>query len=179
MLKTGNGTERLVIRIMEIEDVEDARVLHNDDSTLKALSDISHVTQESQMAWFKAISVSKSSRRYVARLKSDHSFVGIFRIDRLDLWNRSAFVGADVVPSCRGKGYATEMFIYFLDYLFNQCGLHRLALVTLETNVPAINLYLKLGFVEEGRERQAIYREGKFVDLLSMGLLAKEWRSLP
>ena len=172
-----NGTERLTIRIMEHEDVEAARILHNDDTTLRALSDISHVTQEAQMAWFKAISVSRSSRRYVARLRSDHSFVGIFRVDRLDLWNRSAFVGADVVPNFRGKGYASEMFEYFCNYLFNQCGLHRLGLVTMETNVPAIKLYLKLGFIEEGRERQAIYRDGKFVDLISMGMLENEWRS--
>jgi RimJ/RimL family protein N-acetyltransferase len=162
---------------MEHEDVEDARLLHNDDSTLSKLTDVSHVSQEAQLAWFKAMSASKSSRRYVARRIEDNKFVGVFRLDRIDPWNRNVFVGADVVPNFRGKGYATEMFAYFFEYLFNQCGLHRLALVTMETNLPAINLYRKLGFVEEGRERQAIYREGCYVDLISMSLLEQEWRS--
>jgi RimJ/RimL family protein N-acetyltransferase len=85
-------------------------------------------------------------------------------------------VGADVVPALRGQGYAQEMYEYFFHYLFDQCGLHRLALVTLETNAPAIALYRKLGFVEEGRERQSLFRDGRFQDLIAMGLLANEWR---
>lgn len=172
-----NGTERLMIRIMELEDAEEARLLHNDDTTLSRLSDVSHVSQESQLAWLKAVSVSRGSRRYVARLKSNNSFAGVFRIDRIDPWNRNALIGADVVAELRGQGYATEMFRYFLGYLFDQCGFHRLALVTLETNTPAISLYRKLGFIEEGRERQAIFRDGKFRDLIGMGLLADDWRA--
>ena len=89
----GNGTERLVIRLMERRDIEDARLLHNDDSTLKYLTDIAHVSEESQQTWFQAMSTSRSSRRYVARRREDDRFVGIFRIDRLDPWNRNAFVG--------------------------------------------------------------------------------------
>ena len=172
-----NGTERLVIRIMEREDMEDARLLHNEDSTLNRLTDVAHVSTESQQAWFQSVSTSRSSSRYVARFRQDGSFVGVFRIDRIDPWNRNAIVGADVVPALRGQGLATELFRYFLKYLFDQRGLHRLALVTMETNAPALALYRKMGFVEEGRERQAIFRDGGYHDLVCMGLLADEWRS--
>ena len=172
------GTERLAICIMEAADAEEARLLHNDSTTLYRLTDIAHVSQESQMAWFKSVSTSRTSRRYVARLKSDGSFVGVFRVDRIDPWNRNAFVGADIVEGLRGQGYATEIFRYFFEHFFDQCGFQRLALVTMEANVPAINLYKKLGFVEEGRERQAIFRDGKFQDLVCMGILAEEWRAI-
>lgn len=178
MANTLTGTERLAIRIMEAADAEEARLLHNDETTLYRLTDIAHVSQESQMAWFKSISTSRTSRRYVARLNSDGSFVGVFRVDRIDPWNRNAFVGADIVAGLRGQGYATEIFRYFFEYFFDQCGFQRLALVTMETNVPAISLYKKLGFIEEGRERQAIFREGKFQDLVCMGILAEEWRAI-
>jgi RimJ/RimL family protein N-acetyltransferase len=173
----GNGTERLVIRLIERRDIEEARLLHNDDQTLLNLTDISHVSEAQQEAWFQAISTSLTSRRYVARLRSDDSFVGVFRIDRIDPINRNAYVGADVVPKLRRKGYASDMFAYVLGYLFDQCGLHRATLSTLETNVRALSLYRKLGFAEEGRERQAIFRNGKFYDLINMGLLAQEWRA--
>jgi RimJ/RimL family protein N-acetyltransferase len=173
----GNGTERLVIRLVERCDLEEARRLHNDDQTLLNLTDVSHVSEAQQEAWFHAISTSRSSRRYVARLRSDDSFVGVFRIDRIDLVNRNACVGADVVPKLRRKGYASEMFRYVLSYLFDQCGLHRATLSTLETNDRALALYRKLGFAVEGRERQAIFRNGQFHDLINMGLLAEEWRA--
>jgi RimJ/RimL family protein N-acetyltransferase len=37
-------------------------------------------------------------------------------------------------------------------------------------------VYEKLGFVREGRLRQDHYREGRYVDVLVMGLLREEWR---
>ena len=177
MTLPGNGTDRLIIRLLERCDLEEVRLFHNDDDTLARLTDIAHVSAVQQEAWFQSISTSRTSRRYVARRRSDDVFVGIFRIDRFDPLNRNALVGADVMPELRGQGYAAEMFHYFFHYLFDECGLHRLALVTLETNAPAIALYRKLGFVEEGRERQAIFRDGRFQDLIAMGLLADEWRA--
>lgn len=178
MTNTLNGTERLTIRIMESADAEEARLLHNQETTLYRLTDIAHVSQESQATWLQSISTSRTSRRYVARLKTDGCFVGVFRVDRIDPWNRNAVIGADIVEGLRGQGYATEIFRYFFEYFFEQCGFQRLALVTLESNAPAIKLYKKLGFVEEGRERQAIFREGKFQDLVCMGILSEEWRAI-
>ncbi len=174
---SGNGSARLIIRLLERRDLEDARLLHNDDETLARLTDISHVSEVQQEEWFRAMSSSRASRRYVARRRSDDAFVGVFRIDRLDLWNRNCLVGADVAPAHRRQGYAEEMFSYILDYLFEQCGLHRAALVTLADNDTAVRLYRRLGFVEEGREREAIFRGGAFKDLIAMGLLASEWRA--
>ncbi len=177
MSVTANGTDRLTIQLLERRDIEPARILHNDDTTLVRLTDVMHVSEAQQEAWFQAMSTSRSSRRYVARRRSDDAFVGVFRIDRLDAWNRGAYVGADVVRELRGQGYAREMYSYILAYLFDQCGLNRLGLETLASNDVALGLYRGLGFCEEGRARQVIYREGRFHDLVLMGLLASEWRT--
>lgn len=171
-----SGTDRLVIRLLERRDLEEVRRLHNHDETLLRLTDVWHVSETQQETWFQAVSSSRTVRRYVGRRRADDAFVGVFRLDRIDPWNRNAYVGADVMPSMRRQGYAEEMFGYFLRYLFGHCGLHRVALVTLSSNGAALPLYRKLGFVEEGRERQAIYRDGRFQDLVLMGLLAEEWR---
>lgn len=172
----GNGTGRLIIRLLERRDIEEARLLHNEDATLRRLTDVSHVSEAQQEAWFNAVSNSRTSRRYVARRREDDSFVGVFRIDAIDLWNRNCLVGADISPAHRRQGYAREMFTYVLDYLFDQCGLHRAELVTIALNEPALRLYRSLGFSEEGRKREAIFRDGQFTDLVAMGLLAREWR---
>ena len=168
MTLPANGTERLVIRLLERRDLEEVRCLHNHDETLLRLTDAWHVSETQQEGWFQAVSSSRTSRRYVSRRRSDDALVGVFRLDRLDPWNRSAYVGADVVPAMRRQGYAEEMFAYFL----RESGLHRVGLATLSSNTAALALYRKLGFVEEGRERQAIFREGRFQDLVLMGLLA-------
>ncbi|SNC62184.1 GNAT family N-acetyltransferase [Polynucleobacter victoriensis] len=174
-----NRVSRLAIRIMEKRDIEDVRLLHNDNSVLSLLTDPLHVSEISQEKWFEAISVSRQSKRYVARLLDGDIFVGVFRLDQIDLVNKSVIVGADVIHTYRRAGYATEMFEYFFEYLFLQCGFNRLNLTTLEYNYPARNLYLKLGFQEEGIERLAIFRDGKYQNLVRMSLLATDWMRNP
>ncbi len=175
-MKQTNGTSRLAIRVMERCDLEDLRQLHNHDGTLAMLTDVQHITEAQQEAWYQAISLSKTSRRYVARLRADDSFVGMMRVDQIDLANRNCFIGCDISYEMRGKGFATEFFSYLLNYYFNNYGLHRVQLVTLSSNSQARRLYHKLGFVEEGISREAIYRDGSWHDLLAMGLLKRDWR---
>jgi hypothetical protein len=111
-----NKTNRLEIRIMEHSDIEEARLLHNDDSVLALLSDPFHVSEISQQKWFESISNSRQSRRYVARLISDGTFIGVFRFDQIDQTNRSVMIGADIVSTHRRSGFATEIFNYFFRY---------------------------------------------------------------
>ena len=172
-----DGTERLIIRLMERRDLEDMRVMHNSDDVLMKLTDPTHVSEMQQEAWFNSASTSRSSKRYVARLRGSDEFVGMFRIDMIDFINGNAFVGCDIAPSKQGQGYATEFYRHILDYLFEGCRLHRVELVTLQDNDKAQNLYKKLGFVVEGERRQAIFRDGTYKNLVAMGLLASEWVS--
>jgi RimJ/RimL family protein N-acetyltransferase len=173
-----NSTDRLIINVMEAVDLEEVRILHNDDSTLEWLTDPTHVSPLMQEQWYQEISLSSTSQRYIARLKKDQTFVGVFRIDRMDLRNSSAIVGADVVPELRRQGMATEMFKYFLDYLFRGCGLNRLGLETLAINTGAIKMYKRLGFKQEGQLRKAIFRKNMFQELILMGLLREEWSDM-
>jgi RimJ/RimL family protein N-acetyltransferase len=168
---TGNRTERLSIRILQDEDVEPARLLHNDDSTLLRLNDPQHVSQAQQEGWFQALSKSRTSRRYAVRETATGEFVGVFRIDEIDEINGSACVGLDITAEKRGNGYAPEIYGYFFDYFFEQRHLHRLYLAVLEINDVARNLYTKLGFTEEGRSREALFRDGAYRDLIWMSLL--------
>jgi RimJ/RimL family protein N-acetyltransferase len=174
----GNRVGRLLIRVMERQDIEFARKLHNDDSTLLRLSDIEHISEVQQEAWFQSISTSKKSKRYTILDADSLKWIGIFRVDMIDLVNRSVCVGLDIAVEMRGKGYAKEIYRYFLDYYFLHAGMHRLYLAVLETNAIARNLYGELGFEEEGRHREAIYRDGKYVDLIWMSMLREKFDAL-
>lgn len=168
-------TTHLIIRLMEENDIEFVRQLHNQESTLNKLTDPFHVSREEQVLWFQSLSKSRKSRRYVLIEKKSREICGIIRIDDLDLANRSATVGADIDLRFRRQGLATEAYRLIIEYLFNSLGLHRLQLVTLETNEIALGLYEKLGFQKEGIIRDSIYRDGKFNNLILMGLLQSEW----
>merc|ERR1711991_169819 len=94
------------------------RNLHNEDGTLTKLSNVDHVSESDQEKWFSSMSESKQSKRYTVRLRTDNQLVGIFKIDKIDLVNKSAIVGADVVEHLRQQGYAKKcMNIFLIIYL--------------------------------------------------------------
>ena len=60
---------------------------------------------------------------------------------------------------------------------FDRIGLHRVGLSVFEFNERAIGSYEKVGFQVEGRDREAISRDGQRWDEPRMGILAPEWQA--
>lgn len=89
--------------------------------------------------------------------------------------NRSCSVGIWIGEAdARGQGYGTAAMRLLLWYLFRQMGLHRVALTVMSDNTPAIASYRKCGFHEEGRDREAVFKDGGWIDNLHMGVLEHE-----
>lgn len=78
-------------------------------------------------------------------------------------------------PDVRGKGVGTWSVRWMLRHAFADQGLHRVELSVLADNAAAIRLYEKCGFSLEGTRREACYKQGKWVDMLSMSILDREW----
>lgn len=76
-----------------------------------------------------------------------------------------------------GQGYGTEATALMVEHAFVRLGLHRVALSVFEFNPRAIKAYAKVGFIEEGRAREAIFRDGRFWDEIHMSVLAGEWEA--
>ncbi|MFD1930740.1 MULTISPECIES: GNAT family N-acetyltransferase [Nonomuraea] len=75
-----------------------------------------------------------------------------------------------------GRGYATEAMRLVCRYGFDKMRLHRITLWVVEANDGARRVYEKVGFVEEGRAREAFRRDGKWYDTIIMGLLESDLR---
>lgn len=170
-------TARLLISPLALGDCEEARLLHNDPETLIWLSDTHEVSSEEQIVWFDSLQQSRTSKRYVARTKTDSQLIGVFRFDEYDIRNKSAEVGLDIEKKSRRQGYAREIYLALIPFFFNELSLNRLSLLTLESNVPAINLYESLGFKREGLLRQAFIRNSRYVNACQYSLLACEFKN--
>ena len=77
--------------------------------------------------------------------------------------------------SCWNKGYGTQAMRMLLHFGFNTLNLNRIALDVYETNLRAVRSYEKAGFVHEGRKRQGMYKDGRYIDILQMSVLRDEW----
>ena len=77
-----------------------------------------------------------------------------------------------------GKGYGTEATKLMMDHAFGTLGLHRVGLFVFEFNERAIRAYQRVGFVQEGRARQSIRRDGRWWDELAMSMLDTDWQRI-
>ena len=65
-----------------------------------------------------------------------------------------------------------------VEYGFNTLNMNRIELSVWEFNTRAYKAYQKVGFVEEGRRRQARYHDGKYYDEIIMALLKDDWEKI-
>ncbi|XP_014562176.1 hypothetical protein COCVIDRAFT_84844 [Bipolaris victoriae FI3] len=89
--------------------------------------------------------------------------------------HRTMEIGLDILPAYQGKGYGSEAINWALDFGFRRAGLHTVRLRAFGWNKGAIRLYERLGFVVEGREREAVWFEGEWWDSFTLGMLDREW----
>lgn len=103
--------------------------------------------------------------------------IGNCGVHNIDWRARSAEVGIFIgEKSLWNKGYGSDAMRLLLTHCFKTLNLNRVALDVYETNLRAIRSYEKVGFVHEGRKRQAMYKEGKYIDILIMSILREEWK---
>lgn len=78
----------------------------------------------------------------------------------------------------RSKGIGTEAIGLLLRHAFEDRNLHKVELRVSAGNETALRCYSRLGFREEGRLREHSLVDGRYVDLILMGILAGEYQSL-
>jgi RimJ/RimL family protein N-acetyltransferase len=92
--------------------------------------------------------------------------------------HRGSEIGISIAEAYRGKGFGSEAINWITDWGFNIAGLHSVRIAHFSFNQRAGDLYERLGFVKEGRVREAFYWEGGWHDLCFLGMLEGEWRAL-
>jgi len=75
----------------------------------------------------------------------------------------------------RGRGLGTAALKEVLEIAFCKLHLHRVWLHLLASNEGGWRFYKRLGFKHEGTEREAIPRNGQYVDQYVLAMLAQEW----
>lgn len=147
--------------------------LRSDPRVRLQLGHVRMVSWKDQVKWFERMTNDPSSQYYVY-YSDEIRFIGVVRTDEIDWVNRSMRVGGDIDPDLWDQGYGHRMFALLKKYCFDYLNMHRLWLLVLETNERAIAVYKQAGFVEEGRQREAIYRDGKYLDYVMMFILRED-----
>jgi RimJ/RimL family protein N-acetyltransferase len=130
--------------------------------------------------FFAARALGADSLAMAIHVRATDLLVGTCALSQLDADNGSALFHITIgEKEAWGHGFGTEATRLMIDHAFGGLGLHRVALTVFSFNERAIRSYRSVGFVVEGRAREAIWREGRWWDEIAMSILASDWTAMP
>ena len=102
--------------------------------------------------------------------------VGNIALENLSFVNRDADLGVLIGDKRHwGRGVASEAAKKILYHGFNKLNLRRIHCQAAESNRAMLSVARKLGMIEEGRRRQAVYVNGGWQDIIEFGILLDEF----
>lgn len=127
--------------------------------------------------WFEKMQAKQGHEQvYLGIFTPDGEPLGDVQLSNINWRYRTASLGCSLARvEDRGRGYGTDATRTLLRYAFEHLDLYRVTASITEYNTAAQRALEKLGFVREGRERQAIFCAGRRWDQLIYGLLRHEF----
>lgn len=103
--------------------------------------------------------------------------VGNISLQQISLRNQNAELAILIGdPSVYGTGIGFEASVLLLRYGFDTLKLHRIHCGTHHENIGMRTLAKKLGMMQEGYRREALFKNGKFADIVEYGILYSEFQ---
>lgn len=110
--------------------------------------------------------------------KEDKKTIGEIELCEINTSSGEALISIAIGEKSHwGRGYGAEALTLMMDFAFIELHLHHISMTVFGYNTQAIHLYQKTGFVYEGCERQYLWRDERYWDLIYMGILRNEWQT--
>jgi RimJ/RimL family protein N-acetyltransferase len=101
--------------------------------------------------------------------------IGVTALSQINYRNQTAWASQYIgEPSVWGQGYGTEARRLLLGYAFGPCGLNNVTVAIHADNHGSLAVARKLGFREIGRQRQGVRRNGEYIDIVLLDILAAD-----
>lgn len=112
---------------------------------------------------------------FVIADRKDARYIGQCNLMSVDYVARTAELAVTLGPGSVGQGKGGEAVRLLSGYGFHVMNLNRIYLKVHAENRRAVRCYEKCGYVVEGRLREHKFLEGRYVDVLVMGLLRRDF----
>jgi RimJ/RimL family protein N-acetyltransferase len=165
------------LRAFREDDLKNSVAWLNNPAVTRYLQQMRPWSVVEERAWLERIMRNEdpTSMSFVVET-TDGEYVGSIGLVRIDSRNHSAEAGIVIGrPEEWGRGLGTDAMLVLLRHAFEELNLHRVGLRVYTFNQRAIRSYLKLGFSEEGRLREALFRHGAWHDVILMAILQEEY----
>mgnify|MGYP002732763951 CR=1 FL=1 len=174
--------EKVLLRPYRAEDLHDICAWANDTETTQYLSRIfwfPQTAQDTEGFLNMMLTPSRDRAAFVMADPVTEEYWGQVDVFTIDWQNRAGEIGMVMGKSdMRSRGIGTEALMLLQDYVFGTLGLHRVEIEVHADNARARRCYEKAGFREEGRQKDKVYKQGHWVDMIKLAMLRGEWDAL-
>jgi RimJ/RimL family protein N-acetyltransferase len=168
--------DKVYLRPLDMNDLETFCTWFNNPELRKFLLVNFPITKELEKEILEKMLKDENSVVLSIVAKENDKLIGNIGLLQIDKVHRKADFGIAIGEvEYVSKGYGTEAMKLIINYGFKTLNLHRIELFVHEFNERAIEAYKKVGFIEEGRKREAFYSDGKYYDEIIMSILKEEW----
>lgn len=139
------------------------------------------VSHYGQKNWLDRIQGGSNSLRLMAD-DEDGNPIGLTGFWDIDWQARHALTAIKLSGKALAgrRGYGTDVVMTTFAYGFQELGLNRIWGAMIDFNAASLHLYVrKCGMRIEGRQREHVYRQGRYHDLLKVAIMRYEWKSHP
>ncbi len=170
-------SEKVLLLPLERGDLQMVAGWRNDPAVRPFFFSPLPISLSGQDRWYDAYLSRGDSLIFIVVPQRQEKRVGMVGLDRIDHRNQSAEYGRMLIadPADRRKGYARDATLTLLHYAFAYLNLNRIYLRVFAENASAVHLYESCGFKREGIERESIFSNSHFHDILLMAMLRGEF----
>lgn len=120
----------------------------------------------------------KEKCRWFMADATDGTVVGMVALEAISMLHGNAIMPVFIARPWRRSGVGIRMAGMLIDLAFKQLRLHRVSTVYRADNAASAALLERLGFKPEGIARQSWFSQGKYFDLVNVGVLVDEWEQI-
>lgn len=174
-------TKRIILQRMTENDIPKYHDWKNDFDVMTTTSPYldTYSLEETKEFVTNVILNNPNSKSYIILDIKTNNPIGIISLVNIDWKNRNAECIIDIgEKDYWGQGFGKESLSLILQYAFLELNLNRVGLKVFSFNERAISLYTSLGFKKEGEIRQNIFRNGNWHNIIFMGLLSEEYKTV-
>jgi diamine N-acetyltransferase len=171
-------SEKIYLTELDRDNAETIRGWLNDPDVHEFLA-VGHIpiTQEAEQHYYDREAASADRYTFEIHAAEDGRYLGNVGLKDVNLIHRRAELGLVIGSKGDwGRGYGADAIVTCLRFAFDALGLHSVRLRAHEHHLRGLELYRRAGFVEVGREREAVFQSGRFADYVVLDILDREFR---
>lgn len=168
-----------VVTLRDVEAGDRDRLLawRNSPAVAAYMYSDHQITPAEHDRWFDGMGA--DHRRAYWIIEMDAAPVGLANLYDIDRANRRcAWAYYLAEPQVRGRGVGSFVEWTMIERVFGEFGLEKLWCEVLQSNEAVWKLHQSFGFVIEATFRQHVYKGGRPLDVVGLGLLKSDWRTV-